>query len=346
MERKPACSSGANSDARRGERAGGTEYMEKDLTSGSVLKNIFTFSLPYLLSYFLQTLYGMADLFIIGRFEGVASTTAVSIGSQVMHMITVILVGVAMGTTVCIGRAVGAGDKKQAAKVIGNTVTLFMVGSVVLAAALVLVLTAAYAAVVTHTELVWNAGHPIENEADDRLGLLTGKAGTSGDSRTIGGVTFTVQDGIYSPETGQLFASAVISADESVQLVAVEADMEHEVRLTTPVDAKLDPSGISWAEWAEQNGKTLVPIGMEAAPTLQFLKVNGQTTDTPLIGAFLTQNPDGTVSAGFQVDLTEADTSHLKSCEVQLECRVGAFGKDGKATQWQKEILTATITFK
>ena len=66
------------------------------------------------------------------------------------------------------------------------------------------------------------------------MGLLTGKAGTSGDSLTIGGVTFTVQDGIYSPETGQLFASAVISADESVQLVAVEADMEHEVRLTTP----------------------------------------------------------------------------------------------------------------
>ena len=137
MERKPAYSSGANSDARRGERAGRTEYMEKDLTSGSVLKNIFTFSLPYLLSYFLQTLYGMADLFIIGRFEGVASTTAVSIGSQVMHMLTVMLVGVAMGTTVCIGRSVGAGDKQQAAKVIGNTVTLFMVGSVVLAAALV-----------------------------------------------------------------------------------------------------------------------------------------------------------------------------------------------------------------
>ena len=66
MERKPACSSGANSDARGGERAGRTEYMEKDLTSGSVLKNIFTFSLPYLFSYFLQTLYGMADLFIIG----------------------------------------------------------------------------------------------------------------------------------------------------------------------------------------------------------------------------------------------------------------------------------------
>ena len=145
---------------------------------------------------------------------------------------------------------------------------------------------------------------------------------------------------------GAVDASAVISADESVQLVGVESDMEWEVRAVTPVSEKLDPSGISWAEWAEQNGKTLVPIGMEATPTLQFLKVNGQTTDTPLIGAFLTQNPDGTVSAGFQVDLSEEDVSHLKSCEVQLECRVGVFGKDGKATQWQKEILAATITFK
>ena len=58
--------------------------MERNLTSGSVFKNIVIFSLPYLLSYFLQTLYGLADLFIIGQFEGVASTTAVSVGSQVM----------------------------------------------------------------------------------------------------------------------------------------------------------------------------------------------------------------------------------------------------------------------
>ena len=77
--------------------------MERNLTTGSVLKNILYFSLPYLLSDFLQTLYGMADLFIVGQFDGVASTTAVSVGSQVMHMITVMLVGLAMGTTVTIG---------------------------------------------------------------------------------------------------------------------------------------------------------------------------------------------------------------------------------------------------
>lgn len=71
--------------------------MERDLTSGSVFRNVIYFSLPYFLSYFLQTLYGMADLFIVGQFDGVASTTAVSIGSQVMHMLTVMIVGLAMG---------------------------------------------------------------------------------------------------------------------------------------------------------------------------------------------------------------------------------------------------------
>ena len=106
--------------------------MEKNLTTGSVFKNVLVFSLPYLLSYFLQTLYGMADLFIIGQFDGVSSTTAVSIGSQVMHMLTVMIVGLAMGATVSIGQAVGARQKEQAAAYIGNTITLFMGLSVVL----------------------------------------------------------------------------------------------------------------------------------------------------------------------------------------------------------------------
>lgn len=112
--------------------------MERNLTTGSVFKNIVIFSLPYFLSYFLQTLYGLADLFIIGQYEGVASTTAVSVGSQVMHMLTVMIVGLAMGTTVSIGRAVGAGDKKRMSACVGNTVTLFMLVSIVLTAVLVL----------------------------------------------------------------------------------------------------------------------------------------------------------------------------------------------------------------
>lgn len=100
-------------------------------------KRLLGFSLPYLLSYFLQTLYGMADLLIIGRYGTVSDTTAVSIGSQVMHMLTVMIVGLAMGTTVCVGRSVGGKRRDRAAGYIGNTAVLFVGVSLALTALLI-----------------------------------------------------------------------------------------------------------------------------------------------------------------------------------------------------------------
>lgn len=128
--------------------------MEKNLTTGSVFKTLLYFSLPYLLAYFLQTLYGMADLFIIGQYNGVESTTAVSIGSQVMHMLTVMIVGLAMGATVMIGQAVGAGRKEQASLAVGNTVTLFMILSVIVTAVLLLAVRPIVAVMSTPAEAV------------------------------------------------------------------------------------------------------------------------------------------------------------------------------------------------
>ncbi len=128
--------------------------MEKDLTTGSVLKTVLHFSLPFLLSYFLQTLYGMADLFIIGQFHGVESTTAVSIGSQVMHMLTVMIVGLAMGATVMIGQTVGARKQEQTSLAIGNTVTLFMALSILLMAGLLLAVKPIVSIVATPKESV------------------------------------------------------------------------------------------------------------------------------------------------------------------------------------------------
>lgn len=100
--------------------------MQVDLSKGSLLKNMVSFSLPYLFSYFLQTLYGLADLFIAGQFNGADVISAVSIGSQIMHMVTVMIVGLAMGSTVMIGRAVGAQQKEKLRRIVGNTVILFI----------------------------------------------------------------------------------------------------------------------------------------------------------------------------------------------------------------------------
>jgi len=106
--------------------------MQYNLTNGNAARVLLSFSVPYMLSYFLQTFYGLADLNITGLYNGTASITAVSIGSQLMHMITVIIVGLTMGVTVSIARATGKNDSKQVNASIGAAVILFSVISVLM----------------------------------------------------------------------------------------------------------------------------------------------------------------------------------------------------------------------
>lgn len=114
--------------------------MTYDLTNGSIFKNLLRFSIPYLLSCFLQTFYSLADLFIAGRFNGPATTTGISVGSQLTHMLTVVIAGLAMGATVTIGNAIGAKKQKEAGKSIGNTVVIFMIFALVVTALLILLI--------------------------------------------------------------------------------------------------------------------------------------------------------------------------------------------------------------
>ena len=112
--------------------------MQKDLTKGSVFRVLIQFSLPYLLSCFLQTFYGLADLFITGQFNGADAISAVSVGSQIMHMLTVIIVGLAMGSTVTISHHSGERDMKKTGRAVGNTVSLFLAFAVILTIGLLL----------------------------------------------------------------------------------------------------------------------------------------------------------------------------------------------------------------
>ena len=111
--------------------------MQQDLTQGNITRILLMFSGPYLVASFLQTFYGLADMFITGQFNGAGTISAVAVGSQVMHMLTVVIVGLAMGSTVSISHAVGAKDAPRTARSVGNSVSLFVVAA---AAATVLLL--------------------------------------------------------------------------------------------------------------------------------------------------------------------------------------------------------------
>lgn len=98
-----------------------------DLTQGALLPHMIAFAVPYLIACFLQSFYGMADLFITGWFNGAAPVTAVSIGSQVLQFLTVMVIGLVMGCTISVSRALGGKRMKEVSIYIGNTVTLFII---------------------------------------------------------------------------------------------------------------------------------------------------------------------------------------------------------------------------
>ena len=102
---------------------------KNNMTTGSAGKTLIRFALPFLLASFLQTFYGMADLYVIGKFNGSESTTAVSIGSQIMHMITVMTVGFTTGITVRVGRAIGEKNKNEISRAIGSSSLVYMLFS-------------------------------------------------------------------------------------------------------------------------------------------------------------------------------------------------------------------------
>ncbi|MBP5238649.1 MAG: oligosaccharide flippase family protein, partial [Clostridia bacterium] len=84
--------------------------FEKDLTSGSVIKNLILFSLPFVLSNFIQSLYSVCDMIIIGNYTSVECLNGVSNATQLTMLFTNAVIGLSVGGTVLIGQYIGSGN--------------------------------------------------------------------------------------------------------------------------------------------------------------------------------------------------------------------------------------------
>lgn len=104
----------------------------QNFTKGNILTSLVRFALPVLAALFLQTMYGAVDMLVVGRFATAADVSAVSTGSWLMQLITSFVVGIAMGTTVLLGRRLGEGKPEEAGKIIGASIVLFTIIGVVI----------------------------------------------------------------------------------------------------------------------------------------------------------------------------------------------------------------------
>ena len=115
-----------------------SEKFRKDLTQGSVTKQLLRFSVPFLLSNLLQALYSVADMVIVGQFCGKSGITGVSIGGQINLLVTGAALGLAIGGTVLIAQYGGAKKYDDQKSTIGTMTTLYIILSAVLTVVMVL----------------------------------------------------------------------------------------------------------------------------------------------------------------------------------------------------------------
>ena len=54
-----------------------------DLTTGRIGKTLIQFSMPIVLAFLLQSIYGVADLFVVGHFGGTFALAGVNTGSLI-----------------------------------------------------------------------------------------------------------------------------------------------------------------------------------------------------------------------------------------------------------------------
>ena len=110
---------------------------EADFTQGNILKKLTAFMMPILGALILQAAYGAVDLLVVGRFGSTSGLSAVSTGSQVLNLVTFVVIQFAMGITVLIARYLGEKRPERIGAVIGGGAVVFTMMSVALFIAMV-----------------------------------------------------------------------------------------------------------------------------------------------------------------------------------------------------------------
>ena len=108
--------------------------MINEMTSGPVVSQLFAFALPLFISNALQAIYNLVDMVVVGNYIGPAGMSAVSIGGDILHLLTFVAMGFSSAGQVIIAREVGTGEREEIKKTIGTMFTFLTIASLAIAA--------------------------------------------------------------------------------------------------------------------------------------------------------------------------------------------------------------------
>lgn len=104
----------------------GREGGIRNMTEGSPLRHVVLFTLPLLAGNFLQQFYNMVDSWVVGNYVSDAALAAVGVGFPVIFLFTSLFSGIAIGGTVVIAQAFGAGKPERVRSTIDSLYTAFV----------------------------------------------------------------------------------------------------------------------------------------------------------------------------------------------------------------------------
>ena len=100
--------------------------MVKDMTEGKVVPLLLRFAFPLFVSNALQAVYNVVDMVVVGNYIGKAGMSAVSIGGDLLHLLTFVAMGFCSAGQVIIARAVGERRPEDIRKTIGTMFTFLL----------------------------------------------------------------------------------------------------------------------------------------------------------------------------------------------------------------------------
>ena len=103
---------------------------EIDMLNGPVLPKLISFALPLMLSSVLQLTFNAADVIVVGRFEGDAALAAVGTPGSLINLLVNLFMGLSVGANVVVAQCYGAGNFKDTREAVHTSVTLSLIGGV------------------------------------------------------------------------------------------------------------------------------------------------------------------------------------------------------------------------
>ena len=114
--------------------------VQHDMTSGSPMKMILSFTFPIFIGNVFQQFYNMADAVIVGKFVGTKALAAVGSTGTIMFLIYGFVVGMTAGFTVLTAQKFGAGDMKAMRQTVAGASILSLIVGLILTAAFMILM--------------------------------------------------------------------------------------------------------------------------------------------------------------------------------------------------------------